>query len=107
MFSYKLSYFLEPHNHIKNKIKVELGLSNYDAKSYFISTTGVHRSDADLASLKSDVDDLAINKSKTVPVDLSKLRNVVKKLLLNRICEMNCLKRLMLFRLFILIIQVK
>ena len=61
-------------------------MSNSDAKSYFISTTGVHRSDADLASLKSDVDDLAINKSKTVPVDLSKLRNAAKKLLLKRIC---------------------
>ena len=86
IFSCKLSYFPEPHNHIKNKIKVELGWSNYDAKSYFKNTTGIHRSDADLASLKSDDDDLAIDKSKTVPLDLSKLRNVVKKLSLERMC---------------------
>ena len=34
---------------------------------------------ADLASLKSDVDGLDIDHLKTVPVDLSKLSNVVVK----------------------------
>ena len=30
---YKMSYFPEPHTHSKNKIEVELDLSNYATKS--------------------------------------------------------------------------
>ena len=46
-------------------------------------TTGVDTSKfakiVDLASLKSAVDKLNVDELKTVPVDLRKLRNVVKK----------------------------
>ena len=41
---YKMSYFLEPYNHIKNKIKVELDLSNYAVKSELKNATGVDTS---------------------------------------------------------------
>ena len=66
-----MSYF--PHyGHTKNKIEVELDLSNKDEKD-------------DLANLKSEVDQLDINKLaevdadklKSIPTDLSKLGNVV------------------------------
>ena len=62
-------------------MKVELDLSNYGTKTNLKKATGVDTSDfakkVDLASLKLDVDELDIDKLKTVPVDLSKLSNVV------------------------------
>ena len=46
------------------------------------NTTGVDTSQlaskSDLLSLKTEVDKIDVDKSKTVPVDLSKLSNVVK-----------------------------
>ena len=57
---YKISYFLEPHTHSKNKIEVELDLSNYATKSELKNAAGNNTSDfakkANLTSLKSDVD---------------------------------------------------
>ena len=58
---------------------------------------------ADLNSSKSDVDKLGIDKLEIAPVDLSKLCDVVKLKLLRRMCVMNKLKNLMLFRLLILV----
>ena len=40
---------------------------------------------ADLASLKSDVNDLDIDKLKIVTVDLNKLNNVVKNVVIKRL----------------------
>ena len=61
-------------------VKVEFNLSNYAIKSDTIKTTGVDTSECarktDLASLKLEVNELDIDKLKTVPVDLSKLSNV-------------------------------
>ena len=42
---YKMSYFTEPHTHRKNKIQVELYLSNYAIKSDLRNSTGVDTSD--------------------------------------------------------------
>ena len=66
---YKMCYFPDPYTHIKNKIKVELDLSNHTTK--FADTLELAKK-ADLASLKWDIDKL-----KTTPADLSKLTNVV------------------------------
>ena len=44
---------------------------------------------------------------KLVPAALKKLSDVVKKQLLKRMCMMNCLKKLMLCRLLILVIYLK
>ena len=59
-----MSYFSEPHPHSKNKITVELDLSNYATQSDLKSGTGIDTSKYakkfDLANLKSDVDDLDI-----------------------------------------------
>ena len=56
---------------------------------------------ADLANLKSDVDDLDIDKSKIVPVDLNKLNNVVKNVVIKRLYMINWSKKLKLFTLMI------
>ena len=123
---YKISHFLESYTHSKNKIKVELDLSNYATKSDLKNGTGVDTSNfakkSDLASLKSDVDKLHIDKLKSVPngsdslkskagkLDVGKLKLVptdFKKMimkLLRNICMTNWLKKSMLLRLMILII---
>ena len=60
-----MSYFPEPYTCSKNRIKVELDLSNYAAKSDLKNATGVDTSNfankAALASLKSEVDKLDID----------------------------------------------
>ena len=68
--------------------------------------SGVNKSpkNVNLTSLKSDIDDLDIDKLRSLPVDLINLGNVVKNILLKRLCVMNWVKKLMLFRLFILVI---
>ena len=74
----KKSYFPVTYTHTKNKIKVEWNFSNYATKSSSQKATVVGTSKfaekVVLASLKSDVDELFIDKLKAVPVDLSKLR---------------------------------
>ena len=78
----KMNYFPEPHTN-KNKLDVELYFSNYAKKSDGKNSTGDDTSQfakkIDLANLKSDVYKLDIVKLKTVPIDLSKLSNVVNK----------------------------
>ena len=70
---YKMSYFQEQYNLCKNKIKVELYLSNYATKYDLKIAKDVDTSEfakkVDLASLKSDIEDLDIEKLKTVPVN--------------------------------------
>ena len=77
---YKMSFFPEPFQHAINKIKIELDLDNYATKSDLKSATCFVTSkftyNADLVSLKSDVDDF--DALKTVLVDLNKLSNAVK-----------------------------
>ena len=100
-----MSYF-PPYGPNKNKIEVVLDLSNYATKSDLKNATGVTISQCTkkdyLASLKSQVDELDIDKLKTTPVDLSKLSYVVKNAVLKKANMMNWLKKLMLFRLLIL-----
>ena len=58
----------------KNKIKVELNLSNYAAKSDFKKAAGVNASkfvqEADLTSWKPHFDDFYIDSLKTILADL-------------------------------------
>ena len=79
---HEMIFFPEPYTHSKNIIKFELDLSNYATKSDLKEGAGVDISTfakkGDLVHLKSDVDDLGFGKLKTVPVDLSKISNVVK-----------------------------
>ena len=76
-----MSYFPEPCSHSKNKIKVELGLSNYATKSDLKGATGIDTlkcaKETDLANLKSDADELDINSRKTVSNILNSLKGKV------------------------------
>ena len=74
-------YFLTPLSDYKN-IKVSIYLSNHATKKDVNDITHVDTSNfalkTNLSSLKTEVDKLDVDKLATVPVDLSKLSNVVK-----------------------------
>ena len=74
-------HFPKPLSDYKN-IKVNIDLSNYTTKKDINDITHVDTSNfalkTNLANLKTEVDKLDIDKSATVPVDLSKLSNVVR-----------------------------
>ena len=74
-------YFPTPLSH-KENIKVEIDLSNYATKEDIKDITHVDTSNfalkTNLANSNTEVDQLDIGKLATVPVDLSKLSNVVK-----------------------------
>ena len=89
--------FFPLYSHSKNKIEVELDLSNYATKFDLKNTTGVDTlqfsKKDDLDNLKLEVDKLDIDKLeklnadelKPVPTDLNKLSDVVKNVLLKKI----------------------
>ena len=74
-------YFPKPSNH-KENIKVEVDLSNYATKADIKDITHIDTSNfalkTNLGNLKTEVHKLDIDKLATVPVDLSKLSDVVK-----------------------------
>ena len=74
-------YFPKPYEPFREGVSVRLDLSNYETKSDLKGATGFDASNlaakSDLASLKDEVDTIDIEKLKTVPVDSSKLSNVV------------------------------
>ena len=76
-------YFFKPFNsHFGESIKVNVDLSNYDRKTEIKNISYVDTSSfalkTNLANLKTKVDKLDIDKLVPVPVDLSKLSDVVK-----------------------------
>ena len=75
-------YFPKPFRSFGRNINVKVDLSNYAMKTYLKSITHVDTSNfalkTSLASLKTEVDKLDTDKLVPVPVDLSKLSNVVK-----------------------------
>ena len=76
------SYFPNSLRSYGENIKVKIDLSNYATKVDIKNITHVDTSNfaskTNLANLKTEVDKLDIGKLKTVPVDLSKLFNLVK-----------------------------
>ena len=56
------------------------------------------------APLKPDTDELDIDRLKTVPIDSYKLSNAVENDAVKKMYIMNCLNKLMIFRLLILVI---
>ena len=74
-------YFSKPSNH-KENIKVEINLSNYATKTDINNIAHVDTSNfalkTNVASLKTEVDKLDIDKLVPIPADLSKLSNVVE-----------------------------
>ena len=77
-----MSQYFPPYRRSGRNIKVELNLSSYATKTDLKSVTHVDvssfASKTNLASLKSEVDKLEIDKLTPVPNDLAKLSNVVK-----------------------------
>ena len=76
-------YFPKPFNsHFGDSIKVKIGLPNDATKTDLKNVTHVDTSSfalkTNLADLKTEVDKLDIDKLAPVPVDLSKLSDVVK-----------------------------
>ena len=75
-------YFPKPFRSFGGNINVKVDLSNYATKTDLKNVTHVDTSNfalkTNLASLKTEVDKLDINKLVPVPVDLSKLSDVVK-----------------------------
>ena len=75
-------YFPKPYKPFGGDINVKVDLSNYATKTDLKNVTHADTSSlalkTNLASLKTEVDQLAIGKLATVPIDLSKLSDVVK-----------------------------
>ena len=74
-------YIPKPHRNFGGSINVKDDLSNYATKAELKNATGINTSNfalkSNLAGLKPEVDKIDIGKLETVPVDLSKLTNVV------------------------------
>ena len=96
---YKISYFSEPYSHSKNQIKVELHLPDYATKSDSKGATNIitrkFAKEAYLRNLKSDVDFRCWLSDVDYSVDLSNPSNVVKRMLLKKVCVINWLKKVM------------
>ena len=86
-------YFPKPFRSFERNINVKVGLSNYATKADIKNISHVDTSSfalkTNLATLKTDVDKLDIDKLVPVPVDLSKLsdvrNDVVKKDVYNKL----------------------
>ena len=74
--------FPKPYEPFGGGINVKVDLSNYATKTDFKNTSYIDVSSyalkSNLASLKTEIDKLDIDKLTSVPVDLAKLSNVVK-----------------------------
>ena len=77
-----MSQYFPPYRSFGSNIKVELDLTSYATKADLKNLTHVDvisfASKTNLASLKSEVDEIDIAKLTRVPDDLAKLRNVVE-----------------------------
>ena len=75
-------YFLKPWEPFGGDINVKVELSNYatkaDTKNISHIDTSSFALKSSLASLKTEVDKLGIDKLVLVPADLSKVRDLVK-----------------------------
>ena len=85
-------YFPKPPLDYKN-IKVKIDLTNYATEKDINDITHVGTSNfalkTNLANLKIEVDKLDIDKLVPVPLDLSKLSNVVKNDVVKKLCMIN------------------
>ena len=87
-------YFPKPFNsHFGDSIKVKIDLSNYATKTDIKNISHVDTSSfalkTNLASLKTEVDKLDIDKLVPIPADLSKLNDLVKMMLLKKMYIIN------------------
>ena len=75
-------YFPKPHEPFGGDINVKVDLSNYATKTDIKNISHIYTSNfplkSNLTGLKTEVDKLDIDKLAPVPVDLSKLSDVIK-----------------------------
>ena len=75
-------YFPKPYGTFGRKINFKVDLSNYatklDLKEAAVTDTTTFALKSNLTSLKTEVDKLGIDKLVQIPVDLSKLSDIVK-----------------------------
>ena len=85
-------YFPKPYEAFSGDINVKVDYSNYATRANIKNISRVDTSNfalkTNLANLKTEVDKLEIDKLVPVPVDLSKLSDVVKMMLLKRVIIM-------------------
>ena len=86
-------YFLKPYEIIGGDISVKVDLCNYATKADLKNATGIDTfklaAKSDLANLKSEIDKIDIGKSRTAPIDLGKLSNVVNNNVVKTQCMIN------------------
>ena len=86
-------YFPKPYEPFGGDINVKLDLSNYttktDIKNISYADTSSFALKTNLASLKTEVDKLDIDKLAPVPVDLSKPSDVVKNDVVKKLYMIN------------------
>ena len=77
-----MSTYYPPYKSSSNNIKLELDLTNYATKTDLKNISHVDvssfASKTNLAALKTEVDKIDADKLKTTPIDLDRLRNLVK-----------------------------
>ena len=85
-------YFAERYEPFGGDINVKLDLQNYATKTDIKNKTGNDISKialkSNLANLKAEVDKIDVDQLRTVPVDLSKLRNVINNVF-KKLCLIN------------------
>ena len=81
-------YFSKPYEPFGGDINVKVDLNNYATKTDLKNISHIDVSSyalkSNLPSLKTEVDKLDIDKLKPVPVDLAKLSNVVKNIVVKK-----------------------
>ena len=86
-------YFPKPYEPFGGDINVRADLSNYATKTDIKNISHVDTSSfalkSNLANLKTEVDKLDIDKLVPIPADLSKLSDIVKRLLSKKLCMIN------------------
>ena len=85
--------FPKPYEPFGGDINVRVDLSNYATKTDIKNISHVDTSSfalkSNLANLKTEVDKLDIDKLVPIPADLSKLSDIVKRLLSKKLCMIN------------------
>ena len=86
-------YFSKPYQPFGEDIKVKVALSNYaaiaDIKNISHVDTSSFALKTNLTNLKSEVDKSDIDKLVPIPVDLSKLNDILKMMLLKKMYMIN------------------
>ena len=86
-------YFPKQYEPFGGDINVKVDLSNYATKTDLKDATGVDTSNfalkSNLASLKTEVDKLDIEKLVLIPIDLSKLSDLAENNVVKKLCMIN------------------